>query len=195
MISQLRGRVVSRHNNFIVLDVGGVGYGVHIPLSTYTRLEGMTGEITLLTHTHVTQDAIQLFGFTTSVEKDLFKLLITVSGVGPRLAVNILSGISPEDLSAAIERGEEARLCKVPGIGRKTAARLITELRDQVKKLELERRAGAPEVTVRDDILSALINLGYPEPRAARALEEAAKAADATDFETLLKRALASLAK
>ncbi len=193
MISQLRGSIVSRRPNFVILDVGGVGYGLHIPLSTYTRIEKATGETILLTYTHVSQDRLELFGFTTTVEKDLFHLLISVSGVGPRLAVNILSGISPEDLVSAIERKDDARLARVPGIGRKIAARLSTELHDRLRKLAFERETAS--VDIREDLLSALMNLGYPEQKAARSVEEAQKAGGEDNFESLLKRALAALSK
>lgn len=193
MISQLRGRVILRQPNHIVLDVGGVGYGLTVPLSTYTRLKDATGETTLLTHTHMSQDRLELFGFSTDVEKTLFGLLLTVSGIGPRLAINILSGISPEELTGAIEGRDEARLSRVPGIGRKLAARLVVELQDKLKKLTIERTASG--AGVRDDLLSALVNLGYPEPRAARAVEGAAKVAGIEDFEEMLKRALTILAR
>lgn len=196
MIAQLRGRVLTRQPNLAVIDVGGVGYGVHIPLSTYTRLEGASGEITLLVHTHVTQDAIELFGFSTSVEKQLFTLLITVSGVGPKLAINILSGIAPEELIAAIERKDEARLVMVPGIGKKTAARLALELHDKVRAMAIETKAGEPAgLGLRADLVSALVNLGYPEPRATRAVEEAMRDEVASEFEPLFKKALALLSK
>lgn len=194
MISQLRGRVVSRQPNHAVLDVNGVGYGVSIPLSTFSRLDGAAGEVTLLTHTHVTQDAIELFGFATTVERQLFQLLIKVNGIGPRLAIGILSGITPEDLAAAIERGDEARLVKVPGIGRKIAARLIVELKDGLKKMEIEQLSAAqPQAAISRDLVSALVNLGYPETRAERAVEEAVRQAADEPFEALLRRALGRL--
>jgi len=193
VISQLRGSIMSRRPNFIVLDVNGVGYGLHIPLSTYTRLEKSQGETTLLTYMHVAQDRLDLFGFSTVVERDLFHMLLAVSGVGPRLAINILSGISPEDLVEAIERKDEARLSRVPGIGRKIAARLTTELHDRVRKLSIERQAAG--AGIRDDLLSALVNLGYPTAKAERAVEEAIRAGATEEFESLFKKALAMLSK
>lgn len=195
MIAQLRGRIVSRQPNNVIIDVGGVGYGVHIPLSTFTQLQDVAGETTLLTYTHVTQDSIQLYGFATIVEKHLFLLLITVNGVGPRLASSILSGIAPEELAAAIERKDEARLIMVPGIGKKTAARLIIDLHDKVRKVPLELKPGEVAPT-RGDLVSALMNLGYTEPRAARAVELAiADSGTDAGFELLLKRALAAISK
>ncbi|GBD38883.1 Holliday junction ATP-dependent DNA helicase RuvA [bacterium HR37] len=159
MISLLRGRIVEKSLGRIVLDVHGVGYGITVPLSTYYRLPEMGSEVELKIHTYIKDDTIELFGFLTEEEKKVFVLLLGVSGVGPRMATNILSSISPAEFISAVSTGELSRK-KIPGIGSKLASRLVTELKDKFSKIQLsgdDRNKGG----ILEDIVSALINLGY----------------------------------
>jgi Holliday junction DNA helicase RuvA len=176
MIALLTGKIAYRSVDHLIVDVGGVGYRLTIPLSTFYALPEQ-GEVRLHVHTHVKEDALQLYGFLTAEEKEMFILLISVSGIGPKLAVNILSNIPTPDLKAALWEENLARLGAVPGIGKKTAERLILELREKVKRLGAPAalpsaavRGRAP-VTALDDTLSALVNLGYKEAQARKVLE------------------------
>jgi Holliday junction DNA helicase RuvA len=197
LIAQLRGTVLRRLPPQVVLDVSGVGYDVHVPLSTYYRLdEGALA--TLRIHTHVREDALQLFGFLTEQEQALFLLLIDVSGVGPRLALNILSGIEADDLSRALADGDAVRLTRVPGVGRKTADRLIVELREKVQPLVAGTSApagGKGAHAHEEDLLSALAHLGYGRAEAKKAVTAAVRAEPEAAFEHLLRSALSALAK
>jgi Holliday junction DNA helicase RuvA len=197
MIALLTGKIVHRAIDQLILDVGGVGYRLTIPLSTFYALPEK-GETALHVHTHVREDAIHLFGFLTAQEKEMFVLLISVSGVGPKLAVNILSNIQTADLHAALWEGNIARLSAVPGIGKKTAERLILELREKVKSKGAQPPTatgiGKPAATSLDDALSALINLGYKEPQARKVLESMNISPSAL-IEEILKGALKILVK
>ena len=191
MIAQLRGRLLRKQPQEAVVDVGGVGYRVAIPLSTFYRL-GETGcEVTLLTHTHVREDALALFGFLTAVEQALFERLILVSGVGPRLAVSILSGIEAPELVVALQSGDVVRLTRIPGVGKKTAERLVVELKDKVKGIlaEEELPAAASPASAQEDLVSALVHLGYSRPEAERGVERALREGEGR-FEDLLRRSL-----
>jgi Holliday junction DNA helicase RuvA len=198
MIALLTGRIAYKSPEFIILDVNGVGYRVQIPFSTYYELpeEGIVASLNI--YTHVKEDAISLYGFRTSREKDFFQLLISVSGIGPKVGKDILSNCQVQDLSGSILRGDISRLCAIPGIGRKTAERLILELKDKVRKLDSlapvhgEGRP-APPSGVLDDVASALINLGYKEAVVRKTLAEMEIQADAP-MESVLKQALKSLA-
>lgn len=191
MIAQLRGRVVRKEPGEVVVDVGGVGYRVAIPVSTFCRLGDVGSEASLRTHTHVREDALALFGFATAQEQELFELLIEVAGVGPRLAVNILSGIEAPDLVEALGAGNVARLTRIPGVGKKTAERLVVELRDKAQKLALPGEpAGAAPSTLKDDLSSVLANLGYSRPEAEKAVERAIAAEPKARFEDLLRASL-----
>jgi holliday junction DNA helicase RuvA len=195
MIAQLRGRLASKEPHRVVVDVGGVGYLVLIPLSTFYRLPEIAAEVMLHTFTHVREDAIQLFGFHTRDEQTLFELLQGVSGIGPRLATNILSGISVEDLAAALSQGDVTRLRAVPGVGKKLAERLVVELRDKAAGASLAPKAAAatPAALDRalDDVVSALVNLGCNRKEAQQAAEAARKELGlSAEFETLIKTAL-----
>ena len=166
MIASLTGRLASKHPGGVVLDVQGVGYDVLIPLSTYYRLPDPEQSLSLTIHTHVREDAIQLFGFFTSREKDAFLLLLTVSGIGPKLALSVISTLSVDDLTAAIRDDDHKALSSVPGIGKKSAGRLILELKDKIEKLSLvadirTTKSREPSARLIDDALSALVNLGY----------------------------------
>jgi Holliday junction DNA helicase RuvA len=190
MIGSLRGKLVDKRPNQILLDVGGVGYQVQIPLSTFTALGALRDETTLLIHTHVREDQFNLFGFITAREKHCFELLISASGVGPSLALKILSGMSLEELVPAIRKGDLAQLVRIPGVGRKTAERMVVELRDKLAVVDV-REAGKPTTRsqLESDVASALVNLGYDERSVERAVEKARASADA-DFEELLRDAL-----
>ena len=159
MISLLRGKIAGKQLGKVILDVGGVGYGVTVPLSTYYRLEEPGGEIVLKIHTHMKDSGIELFGFLTEEEKAVFTMLIGVSGVGPKVATNILSNISPGDFASAISSGDLARR-KIPGIGPKLASRLTTELKDKVSLMPVSGEARR-EAGILEDVISALLNLGY----------------------------------
>ncbi len=197
MIGQLRGRLVAKQPNQVVVDVGGVGYLVQIPLSTFTGLGELNSETTLLIHTHVREDQLALYGFLTAREKQLFRLLLEASGVGPALAVKLLSGLPLDELVLALRRGDVARLVQVPGVGRKTAERIVVELRDRLAALggaeeEEKLTAHAP---LEADVLSALLNLGYDRRAAERATAEAARNGVGRGFEELLRAALQHLSR
>ena len=195
MIGLLRGRLLEKRPNQVILDVGGVGYLVSVPLSTFAALGEIHTEVTLLIHTHVREDALALYGFLSQREKHLFELLLGASGVGPSLALKILSGMNAEELVPAIRSGDLGRLTKIPGVGRKTAERMVVELKDRLEAvpIEDEKRAPASPAGVEADVKSALINLGYDERIAESAVKDAKRAAGPANFEKLLREALGSL--
>jgi Holliday junction DNA helicase RuvA len=196
MIAHLSGRVLRKSPQEAVIEVGGVGYRVTIPLSTFYRL-GAEGEpAALRVHTHVREETIALFGFLTAAEHELFEKLIAVAGVGPKLAVNILSGIESDDLMAALRGGDLARLTRIPGVGRKTAERLVLELKDKMPAA-VPQKAPAPAdgSADREDVLSALVHLGYSRVEAERAVERAAGDGGERRFEDLLRHALRALSR
>jgi holliday junction DNA helicase RuvA len=200
VIAFLRGRILDKQPNRIVVDVNGVGYDLSVPLSTFYGLADVGGEIALRVHTHVREDALALFGFATRLEQDLFERLIGVSGIGPKVGLAVLSGIEPMDLIRAIERGDLARLTAIPGVGKKTSERIVLELRDRLPRVEAAAAGEAATsveapLLLRDDLLSALINLGYHRPLAEKAVEAAIKRTPDGDFERTLKQALRELAK
>ncbi len=193
MIASIRGVLVEKHPNQAVVETGGVGYDVTIPVSTFSHLPDTGAEVRLRIHTHVREDTLALFGFLTQDEKALFEKLISVSGIGPKLAVTILSGLAAVDLIHAIRRGEVERLVRIPGIGKKTAERLVLELRDKLPVVTGEEPAAAPAVAlsaVDQDVLSALLNLGCARPQAESAVRKAKVAGAPADFEPLFRRAL-----
>ena len=199
MIALLTGKVAYKSPAFIILDVNGVGYRVQIPFSTYYDLPQEGSTVTLNIYTHVKEDAINLFGFRTPEEKEFFQLLISVSGIGPKMGKDILSNIQVDDLGPAIVRGDLARLSSIPGIGRKTAERLVLELKDKVMKLgvSIPAREGAaktPFPGIMEDVASALVNLGYKESMVNKVLGETNIPQDAS-METVLKQALKLLMK
>lgn len=199
MIALLTGQIAHKSPDHLIIDVNGVGYRVMIPFSTYYELPE-EGSVSLHIHTSVREDAIQLYGFRTRTEKAFFQLLISVSGIGPKLARDILSNIQPPQLSAALQQGDLHKLSAIPGIGKKTAERLVVELRDKVGKLDSGGTAveavgrTVPSTGLLDDVTSALLNLGYKEPQVKKALAEVDAAAGAT-VEQLLKQALKVLMK
>jgi Holliday junction DNA helicase RuvA len=195
MIGLLRGRLLEKRPNQVILDVSGVGYLVAVPLSTFAALGELHGEVTLLIHTHVREDALSLYGFLSQREKHLFELLLGASGVGPSLALKILSGMNVEDLVPAIRTGDLARLTKIPGVGRKTAERMVVELKDKLEAVaaEAEKPATASPAGVDADVKSALINLGYDERAADSAVAKAKRESGAASFEKLLRVTLSTL--
>lgn len=198
MISLLTGRLLEKHPNRLILDVHGVGYDVHVPLSTYYRLPDPGAETTLRIHTHVREDAIMLFGFATALEQQVFEQLIGTSGIGPRLALAMLSGMEVSDLVRSVQLADIARLTSIPGIGRKTAERIVLELRDRLAEtgqaVAVESAGETPgQGEIRGDLLSALLNLGYHRALAEKAVSAALRSAPAAGFERLLKEALGEL--
>jgi Holliday junction DNA helicase RuvA len=193
MIALLRGTLLEKHPNQAVIDTGGVGYDVTIPVSTYTQLPDAGAEVRLRIHTHVREDALALYGFLTQDEKSLFERLIGVSGIGPKLAITILSGLNAADLIRSIRRGEVERLVRIPGIGKKTAERMVLELRDKLPAPageEPETSAVSALSPVDQDVLSALLNLGCGRPQAEAAVRKAKAAGGPAEFEPLFRRAL-----
>jgi Holliday junction DNA helicase RuvA len=199
LIAHLRGRILEKHPNRIIVEVNGVGYDVSVPLSTFYGLGEPGGEIALRIHTHVREDALALYGFASLLEQDLFERLIGVSGIGPKLALAVLSGIEPIELVQAIERGDLARLTAIPGVGKKTSERIVLELKDRLPRVRPAAVAvgGEPQApALRDDLLSALMNLGYHRPLAEKAVDAALRAGGSdVGFERTLKEALRELAK
>lgn len=193
MIALLRGTLIEKHPNQAIVEAGGVGYDVSIPVSTFTRLPDTGTEVRLRIHTHVREDALSLYGFLTQDEKALFEKLISVSGIGPTLAVKILSGLSASNLILHIRRGEVDRLVKIPGVGKKTAERMVLELREKMPAPageEPETPAAETLSPIDQDVLSALLNLGCARPQAEAAVRKAKAAGIAPDFEPLFRRAL-----
>jgi holliday junction DNA helicase RuvA len=199
VIAHLRGRIFAKQPNRIVVDVNGVGYDVFVPLSTFYGLGDVGAEVSIRIHTHVREEALVLYGFSTTLEQDLFERLISVSGIGPKVALSVLSGIEPHELIRAVELKDVTRLTAIPGVGKKTAERIVLEL---TGRLPLSRAGAAAAdegppgpAGVRDDVLSALVNLGYHRPLAEQAVAAAVKTAPDGGFERTLKQALRELAR
>ena len=199
MISHLRGRLLEKHPNRVIVDVSGVGYDVHVPLSTFYEMAEAGQEIALRIHTHVREDALLLYGFATLLELQIFERLISISGIGPKLALAVLSGIEPNELVSAIRTADVTRLTGIPGIGKKIAERIGLELKDKMAAFLPADLGAQPATTasdtLRDDVLSALTNLGYHRPLAERAADNAMKKSANRNFEHILKYALRELAK
>lgn len=198
MIGFLEGRLLSSEPNQVLLDVNGVGYTVHVPFSTYCEIENAEGPIRLWIRTHVREDALDLYGFWTQQEKRVFERLIAVNGIGPRLAQVIMSGMAWEDILAALAGGDAARLTRIPGVGKKTAERMVLELRDVAEKMRLEfdHPPVATATSGQDDLVSALVNLGYRSRDAERvAAEVAAEAPEGEAFHELLRLGLKRLSR
>jgi len=191
MIAHLSGTLIQKQPNSVVIDVGGVGYEVFIPTTTFTAMPNAGAEVSLDIHTHVREDALSLYGFSSRQERRVFERLISISGIGPKLAVTILSGGSVEGLVGAIRRGDLARLTSIPGVGKKTAERIVVELKDKLKEFTEE----PAKPVVETDVLSALENLGYSRPMAEAAVRRAANGDEDAAFDVLFKRALQILTK
>lgn len=196
MIAHLRGKLLSKHPNQAILETAGVGYDVTISVPTFSDLPAVGAEVALHIHTHVREDAIALYGFLRPSEKVLFEKLITVSGIGPKLAVTILSGMPADEMVSAIRGNDVARLTRIPGIGKKTAERMVLELRDKLPEAVPAAAMTAPAMNpTEEDVLSALINLGYQRVAAEKALEVSTKNGKAGSFDALFRNALAALSK
>lgn len=194
MIAHLQGRLLRKRPQEAVVDVQGVGYRVQIPLSTFYKLPPEGESLELRTHTHVREDSLQLFGFLTQEEQDLFERLIAVSGVGPKVALNILSGIEAPELAEALRTADVARLTRVPGVGKKTAERLVLELKDKMPAPGPTAPSPSPASATRRDLVSALVHLGYSQPEADRVAERVLREDAGARFEDALRRALRLLA-
>ena len=194
MIAHLRGRLLAKHPNQAIVEASGVGYDVVISVPTFSDLPDIGSEVALHVHTHVREDALALYGFLRPAEKVLFEKLITVSGIGPKLAITILSGMPADEMVGAIRGNDVARLTRIPGIGKKTAERMVLELRDKLQTFT-DVPAAAPVSPVEGDVLSALVNLGYQRPAAERALAKVSTNGKAASFDVLFREALAELSK
>lgn len=197
MIAHLAGTLLEKHVQRLVVDVGGVGYDVQVPLSTFYGLGEAGARVALRIHTHVREDAIQLFGFATPMELTLFERLIGISGIGPKVALAVLSGIEPPDLVRAIRGNDLARLTSIPGVGKKTAERIVIELRDRLPPAAAADVAAAPaaDEDVRTDLLSALATLGYQRAAAERALDRVLGREKDRALEPLLREVLKELSR
>ena len=197
MIAFLRGRVLDKFPNRIILDVSGVGYEVHVPLSTYYEIGETGSDLSLRVHTHVREDTLQLFGFLTPLEQLLFQRLIGIGGIGPKLAVSVLSGIDSRELVVAVQRADVARLTRIPGVGKKTAERIVLELKDRLADVAAVPPAEGVQPSsgdrLRNDLISALENLGYHRPLAEKAVDVTHKSDGGATFEDALKSALREL--
>jgi Holliday junction DNA helicase RuvA len=193
MIGRLTGRLAAKATDHVLLDVGGVGYLVHIPLSTFYELPEAESPASLWVHTHVREDTLALYGFLTERERALFQLLLSVAGIGPKVALTVLSGMPPSDLVEALRKQDVRRLVSIPGVGKKTAERMVLELAERVEKLGGEPSALAPAAVAADDVVSALVNLGYRKSEAERAVETIGRIGAPADFAAYLKEALKRL--
>jgi len=193
MIAHIRGTILEKHPNQVIVESAGVGYDVTIPISTYSALPEVGAEVRLRIHTHVREDALSLFGFFTQDEKTLFEKLIGVSSIGPKLAVTVLSGLPTAELIGCIRQGQAENLVRIPGVGKKTAERIVLELRDKLDLLAAGVPAAQPAATLsalEQDVLSALLNLGCARPAAEAAVRKAKAQGAADDFEQYFRRAL-----
>jgi Holliday junction DNA helicase RuvA len=193
MIAHLRGKLLSKHPNQAVVEAAGVGYEVNISIPTFTNLPALGSEVALFVHTHVREDALALFGFLRPEDKQLFEKLLSVSGIGPKLAITILSGMAADAMVAAIKGNNVASLTRIPGIGKKTAERMVLELRDKLESFGVPETAAAA-LPVEEDVISALVNLGYQRAVVEKALARVTKSPEET-FDTLFRKSLAALAK
>jgi len=196
MIAHLRGKLLAKHPNQAIVETAGVGYDVTISVPTFSDLPELGAEVALHIHTHVREDVIALYGFLRTSEKVLFEKLISVSGIGPKLGITILSGMAAEEMVRAIRGNDVAKLTRIPGIGRKTAERMVLELRDKLPEPGPASAPAVPAITaMEEDVLSALVNLGYQRAAAEKALSVAMHHAKGGSFDTLFREALAALSK
>jgi Holliday junction DNA helicase RuvA len=193
MIAHLRGKLISRRPNLVIVETGGVGYDVTLSVPAFTELPPLGSEVAFHIHTHVREDQLALYGFLRPEEKQLFEKLITVSGIGPKLAVTILSGMPTDDMVNSIRANDVAKLTRIPGIGRKTAERMVLELRDKLPPVGVDQVHVMPSLSAtQEDVLSALLNLGYQRGLAEKALASVAKD---TSFDAMFRASLAAMAK
>ena len=196
MIAHLRGKLLAKHPNQAIVETAGVGYDVTITVPTFSDLPAAGAEVALHIHTHVREDTIALYGFLRPAEKLLFEKLLTVSGIGPKLAITILSGMAADEMVGAIRGNDVARLTRIPGIGKKTAERMVLELRDKLPQLATPAMPAIPALNAtEEDVLSALLNLGYQRPVAEKALAAMAREGDAKSFDQMFRFVLSRLSK
>ena len=195
MIAFLRGYLLMKTPQYAVIDVHGVGYKVFVPLSTFPKLPSHQEEVTLHTYTNVREDAIQLYGFLSREERDFFMMLLTISGIGPKMGLNIMSGPSLSDLMEIVDQGDVTRLSMIPGVGKKTAARIVLELKEKLVPVSSPAEKGGADPKIEADVLSALMNLGYPRVQAHEAIRKAWKDDGKTPIEEMIREALKILAK
>src|SRR5438552_4789346 len=195
MIAHLRGKLLAKHPNQVIVETGGVGYDVTISVPTFSDLPAVGSEVALHVHTHVREDLIALYGFLRPAEKQLFEKLITVSGIGPKLAITILSGMQADEMVAAIRGNDVGRLTRIPGIGRKTAERIVLELRDKLPPPGPTAPTAPALNAVEEDVLSALANLGYQRAAAEKALAAIARDGNAQSFDRMFRSVLSQLSK
>jgi len=197
MIAHLRGKLISRRPNQVIVEAGGVGYDVNVSVPAFSELPSLGSEVALHIHTHVREDQISLYGFLRPEEKELFEKLITVSGIGPKLAITILSGMPAENMVNAIRGNDLTRLTKIPGIGRKTAERMVLELRDKLPAgMAVDQVPVVPSLSAtQEDVLSALVNLGYQQPVAEKAMERLGRDGASRSFDVLFRETLALISK
>lgn len=199
MIASISGKLRRKGTDYLVVDVSGVGYEVHVPLSTYCGIPEQGDDVSLHIHTHLREDSLSLFGFLTEAEKDMFLLLMGVSGIGPKLALAVLSSLAVADLSCAIRASDEAKLCAVPGIGKKTAARMVLELKDKIKHLVSSPAVSSPTTAAgtddAEDVISALVGLGYKKPLAEETVRKIKDHRPGLAIEELIRDALSVLMK
>jgi Holliday junction DNA helicase RuvA len=196
MIAHVRGKLLAKRPNQAIVETGGVGYDVTVSVPTFLDLPGIGSEVELHIHTHVREDLIALYGFLHPAEKHLFEKLITVSGIGPKLAITILSGMAADEMVGAIRGNDVGRLTQIPGIGKKTAERMVLELRDKLSAQGAEDMQAVPPASgIEEDVRSALLNLGYPRTSADKALADVTKNGKASSFETMFREALGALSK
>ncbi len=199
MIAQIRGQLIQKNPGWVIVEANGVGYQVHVSLTTFYDLPEVEQPVRVFTYTHVREDTLQLYGFSTALEKEIFQFLISVSGIGPKLALNILSGIAAPLLIASIASGDVNRLLSIPGVGRKTGERMILDLKDKVQKLEsrvsLPPQAPPPPHEFFEDIVSALVNLGYKKNQAEVTVENIIQLKPEIRLEEALKESLRILSK
>jgi Holliday junction DNA helicase RuvA len=193
VIGRLVGRLASKATDHVILDVGGVGYFVQIPLSTFYELPEAESPASLWIHTYVREDALALYGFLTELERSLFLMLIGVAGIGPRVALTVLTGMPPSDLIEALRKADVKRLMAVPGVGKKTAERMVLELAEKANRLGVEPSGGKPPAVATEDVVSALVNLGYRHGDAERAVEAIGRSGAPGEFSDYLKLALKRL--
>ena len=195
MIAHLRGRLLTKHPNQVVVETGGGGYEVNISVPTFSELPASGSEVALFIHTHVREDLIALYGFLHPAEKQLFEKLMTVSGIGAKLAITILSGMAADEMAGAIRGNDVARLTRIPGIGRKTAERMVLELRDKLPPAVGTSAPAIPVSATEEDVLSALVNLGYQRAAAEKTLAAVVKNGKSNSFDAMFREALAGLSK
>jgi holliday junction DNA helicase RuvA len=196
MIAHLRGKLLAKHPNQAIVETAGIGYDITISVPTFSDLPAIGAEVALHIHTHVREDALALYGFLRAAEKTLFEKLITVSGIGPKLAITILSGMAADEMVGAIRGNDIARLTRIPGIGKKTAERMVLELRDKLPPAGQAPVPAAPTMNAtEEDVLSALVNLGYQRAAAEKALAVVSKSTKGGSFDVLFREALGALSK